>query len=180
MKKIISTFEYLSSTYEYGTMLLKINISIILSIFTSTIVFFTTTVKGYFIKDASFVVLMVFLMFADALFGMIKHYKLNNFSFKDLFFKFMIKLIMTFISMAIFNSFSEIKDIDSLGIDKWISLLGRLITFFYVAGSIFNNMFIVSSGKFPPIGWMNKMKNFNETLDINIFKKDSIETEKIN
>lgn len=53
----------------------------------------------------------------------------------------------------------------------YLKVITRLIVIFYPTFSAFMNMSALTDGKFPPIGWINKMKNFNENLDLDKLKK---------
>jgi hypothetical protein len=45
------------------------------------------------------------------------------------------------------------------------------MVFLYPAGSAFVNASILTNGKFPPLGWIQKVEKFNSNLDINQFKE---------
>ena len=42
----------------------------------------------------------------------------------------------------------------------------RLSVFMYPAGSAWMNMAAITSGRFPPIGWIKWMKYFSENLEL--------------
>jgi hypothetical protein len=44
--------------------------------------------------------------------------------------------------------------------------------FLYPAGSAFMNSAVLTNGKFPPMGWISILNNFNKNLDLNTFKKE--------
>jgi len=47
-----------------------------------------------------------------------------------------------------------------------LELGGQIACFIYVGGSGLKSCFYISKGKFPPIGFMRRMKNFEETFEI--------------
>ena len=52
----------------------------------------------------------------------------------------------------------------------YLLTITRIMVFLYPAGSAFVNASILTNGKFPPIGWIQKVERFNKNLDINQFK----------
>ena len=46
----------------------------------------------------------------------------------------------------------------------------RLSVFMYPAGSCWMNMYVVTNETFPPIGWIDRIKNFNKNLNLNELK----------
>lgn len=53
---------------------------------------------------------------------------------------------------------------------EYLKIITRLIVILYPAGSAFMNMSALTNGVFPPLGWMKKIKAFNENLDLDKFK----------
>lgn len=62
-------------------------------------------------------------------------------------------------------------------VSNYLRTIMRLMVFLYPAGSALVNCSIITKGKFPPIGFMNKMNKFNSSLDFSGFKKGSKEEE---
>lgn len=52
----------------------------------------------------------------------------------------------------------------------YLLAITRIMVFLYPASSAFVNSSILTSGKFPPIGWIVKIENFNKSMDIRKFK----------
>lgn len=65
----------------------------------------------------------------------------------------------------LFEGIQSIVKEDSFAKEYLIIVL-RLTVFLYPAGSAFMNSAIITNGKFPPIGWINKIKSFQTDLDI--------------
>jgi hypothetical protein len=101
----------------------------------------------------------------DIILGIAKHWKLNDFSFQDLVTHAMLKVGIGFASMVIFNGFAFVLQDDAAFLKTYFLLVGKLLTMTYYAGSAFNSMSVLTGGKFPPLVWMNRMKEFNKTLN---------------
>lgn len=60
----------------------------------------------------------------------------------------------------------------------YLLAITRIMVFLYPASSAFVNSSILTSGKFPPIGWIKKIESFNSSMDITQFKeKENEESE---
>lgn len=160
------------SVLEYGTLKIKLLYSVVLAGLISPIPFLIDSLKSYFMLDVAFTKLICWLLIFDLGFGIWKHLKLKDFCWKQMMYGLLIKIAVSYLALMIFNGFGTIEGISHLDIKIYILLIGKLANFFYIAGSIFNNMYIITSGKFPPIGWMKRMKKFNETLDLGLFKHE--------
>lgn len=55
-------------------------------------------------------------------------------------------------------------------IKDYLITVTRLMVFLYPAGSAFGNSSVISGGKFPPSGWIKKLKSFQANLNPNEFK----------
>lgn len=66
-----------------------------------------------------------------------------------------------------------VQEVDFIAI--YFKVLIQIMVILYPAGSAMVNLSIITNGAFPPIGWMKKLKNFNENVDLHEFstKKES-------
>lgn len=60
-----------------------------------------------------------------------------------------------------------------------LKIITRLVVILYPAGSAFMNMSALTGGAFPPIGWIKKIKAFNENLDLDRFNNDKKEENEV-
>lgn len=58
---------------------------------------------------------------------------------------------------------------------QYFRTMMRLMVFIYPAGSALMNCSLLTGGKFPPIGFLEKLKRFNENLNINEFNTEKKE-----
>lgn len=54
----------------------------------------------------------------------------------------------------------------------YLLAITRIMVFLYPASSAFVNSSILTNGKFPPIGWIRKIEDFNSSMDLNKFKEN--------
>lgn len=133
----------------------------------------------WYIDSQTFIQIMFGLLFADLGLGIWKHWKMSTFSFKDMLTGFMTKAILCiffyFISEALVQILSDAK-LDSV----YAKMPLKLIIFIYLGGNSMVNMGIISNGKIPPKILLDRIKKFNETLDINDLTPDKNKNEKSN
>lgn len=133
---------------------------------------------GWYIDSQVFVILLTGGLLGDLIIGIIKHLKLNSFSFKKMLLGFTLKMaivtIAYFFTEAILQIISE-GEMDSI----YFKVISKLAIFLFPAGNAAINMGIITNGKFPPLGFLMKFEKFNKTLDINIFKQKENESENI-
>lgn len=155
---ILLPFSYL----EYGTLPEKIGASAFMAITFSPVVWAMSLIHKYFFHDRDFVEIIFVLLIIDIATGLMKHLKTHTFSWSELFLGMIEKVFVSAIAMVTFNALGSIKDLEkNETIMLYFTLIGKLLNAFYVGGSAFNNLYIITGGKFPPVGWMKRMKDFN-------------------
>lgn len=121
--------------------------------------------KGIVIANKVFLIVIFSVFLLDVVLGILKHIKLRDFSFRDLLTHACLKMFIGFAAMVVFNGFAAILAQDAEFIKTYFVMVGKLLTLVYYAGSAFNSMSVLTNGKFPPVAWMNRMKEFNNTLN---------------
>lgn len=136
----------------------------------SPIAWIISTTVGYankiILRDHDVVAIIVTMVFIDGFVGIWKWMKLSRFNEKKLIIGFIEKMIICLLSMCVFNMFILAAGDKHDDIASYLNLFGTLTILTYPAWSIFKNFFFISHGKFPPIGFMRKMENFDNTADI--------------
>lgn len=134
---------------------------------------------AWYIDNGIFMGFILYTVVASAVLGGIVHVKKKDFSFKLLFWGFIIKLLAVIIGYVSFEMLHQIiKDLDIGGL--YLKAVIQIMTLLYPMGSVAKSLYFITGGKFPPFGFMNKLKDFNKDLDINHFKSKKDETENIN
>lgn len=96
----------------------------------------------------------------------------KDFSFKKNIVGLVAKILLVFSVGVLFEGFQFIYKENNMLTD-YLTLITRLMVFLYPAGSAFMNCAIITKGKFPPIGWIQKVAKFNQTLNVEQFKKQN-------
>lgn len=145
-----------------GNTLAKLTGAVMLSVPTSIVGWLLSMVQVNVLTDMRVVLLII-----DLATGVWKHLLQRDFCWRRLYTGFLQKLVISFLGMTVFNVLGNLQELSEMdGLRAYLILCGKLVNIFYVGGSAFNNMFIITGGKFPPVGWMERMKNFNRTADI--------------
>lgn len=137
-------------------------------------------IQTYVFGDYTFFVFFLVLFVMDIVSGGLKHFwKVHDFSFTQLGMKAFLKFAVCSIALVTFNVMSKTLDtpdqIDDV-INIYLFALGKTIVVVFVGGSVFENLYAITNGKFPPIGWLNRIKKFNESVDIKDLTRDNNET----
>ena len=155
---------------EQGSIAVKLTTAFILSILTSPMVYVFNRIKPFIIPETDFVVVITVAIIVDWITGMMKWWLRKKFDFRKMIIGLLEKVAISFFSMILFNGLGAITELQQHpDLRSYLVLVGKLAIFFYVTGSAFNNMYFITGGKFPPVGWMNRMKNFEQTADIDSF-----------
>lgn len=158
----------------------KLIASVKLSVTPAIFVTISEGISQWYIVNQWFMVFVFLAIAIDHILGTIVHlfYK-KDFSFKKNLFGLLIKSGACIIGYMIFIMIHEIiKDVDFIAI--YFKVVIQLTVFIYPAGSALGNLSILTGGKFPPIGWMNRIAKFQENLDIKNFKTDTDERDTTN
>ena len=151
---------------------MKLLICMCFSVAASPLAYVLDYYTGIIHENRNFIVLILSAFIIDVVFGMWKHLKLHTFSFSELLTKALTKIAVVVMAMVLFNAMAGVEGVGETGIKVYLLLIGKLMVMVYLSGSAFNNMYIITNGTFPPYSWMKRMKNFNESLDVNNLKSN--------
>jgi hypothetical protein len=154
-----------------GTAALKLKSAFILAVISSPFAILTEGVLNWFKVNAGFILFVFGAVIIDHLVGSYVHaYIKRDFTLKKNIQGFFMK---TALIVAVFFLGRGIVHI--LGDDDIVAVyfrtIMRLMVFLYPAGSALVNISIITKGKFPPIGMMKKISQFNTNLDLSEFKE---------
>lgn len=149
----------------------QLSVSILLGILFSPFGYALSLGKKYVLADVDFVEVLLILIITDWASGMVKHWKLKEFSFSKMFTGLTLKVFVSMVAMIATNALLHIKGLDAeSGLISYFGITLKLANALYVGGSVFNNLYFLTGQKFPPKGWMAKMEGFNEKGEISSFK----------
>lgn len=153
------------------------------STITTPIVFYILAFFGFvqkvFLYDVYVFFAIVLLVSIDTVVGMKKWLKLKKFNEKKIPLGAFEKLFLCVVIMLLFNVIG-LKLEGHTDLQNYMSLFSFMIVISYPAGSIIKNTFFISNGKFPPIGFMRKWDNYENTADVEtIFKTEAAKNDTI-
>lgn len=157
-------------TIHKGTIVAKLKSSIILAVSASPFALLLDKLKSWAVDNIEFMTIIAFAIIIDHIIGSILHaFKLRDFTWKENLKGLLVKMGLTVAGYLLFEMFNFIlKDAEWLA--KYFKLVTNLTVFLYPAGSAFVNISVLTDGKFPPIGWIEKIKKFQTNLNLKEFK----------
>lgn len=149
-----------------GSLVLKLKSSMSMALAFSPIIYAIDNLVHWSIENQDYITIIFIAIMIDHILGTIIH----AFIKKDWDTLQNILGLLTKIGLVVamgflFEGIKAIVRNDSFAKDYLIIVL-RLTVFLYPAGSAFMNSAIITKGKFPPIGLINKIKSFQTDLDI--------------
>lgn len=148
-----------------GAFTAKLKSSIILGSTLTPFSLLVEKITNWYLENFMVIMLVVGAVFCDWLVGIAKHLICKTFSWKENGKGLLIKSFMIvaggYLSEAL-PHFLGGENILSTGL---ISAL-RLSVFMYPAASCWMNMAVVTNGKFPPVGLIERIKNYNQNFNV--------------
>ncbi|MBF00606.1 MAG: hypothetical protein CMP77_11610 [Flavobacterium sp.] len=159
------------SLLHSGPLYLKFKGLIMLSLPFSIVTWLLSKIAGWSYDNSEYIAGVLTCIAIDHFIGSVYHaFKLKDFTFRKNIVGLLTKLALCAGAAILFEIIhTTLKDASF--IYDYLKSLTRLIVILYPAGSAFLNMSAITNGIFPPLGWINKMKAFNENLDLNKIKK---------
>lgn len=153
-----------------GTYLDKIEATVKVGLLISPFIFAMGRFNLWIHLNIDYITVVLGAIAVDHILGTIKH----GFFFYDFTIKKNLVGLMTKIGLVIacgflFEGLNILVHKDSV-IKDYLTITTRIIVFLYPAGSAFSSSSVISGGKFPPTGWMEKLRRFQTNLDTNSFK----------
>lgn len=127
----------------------------------ATFALFVTPIRTMLDGEKEFIALLTVALLIDLLVGAMKYLKLHQFSFKDMLFGLIIKVVVAYGGVMLFLMFASL---DDGWVAEWFTLVSKFTILLYPAGSALSNMYILTEKKFPPIGFMKRLKSFEEIV----------------
>lgn len=149
-----------------GTIAIKLKSSFVLGASAAPFVYIHSLFKG---MDFDIMIVISLAIGVDHLVGSIVHLWIKkDWSWKENAKGFFLKLFLCVSAFYLFEGMSVIlKGADT--IELYFKVTTSLIVFMYPAGSAFVNMSLLTGGKFPPTGWIDKIQSFNKNPNIKTF-----------
>ena len=150
--------------------ILKINSSFKIAVIASIPTIMLSKLTSWTITNQDYIIGVLACITIDHLIGSIFHaFKLKDFSLKKNICGLITKVGLCAASVILFEIIHDsVKE--ATFIYNYLKTVTRLIVILYPAGSAFINMSYLTNGSFPPIGWLKKIKSFNENIDFEDLK----------
>ncbi|WP_271765934.1 hypothetical protein [Aquimarina algiphila] len=154
-----------------GTLITKVKAALALSLSISPIAYFAEKITDWTFENEAYVVFVLGAIIVDHGLGTLKHLFIEkDFSIKDNLIGLIKKVGLVVTVGFLFEGVNFIVKEDSF-VKSYAIIVLRMAVFLYPAGSAFWNSYIITKGKFPPVGFIDKMKRFNVNLDVREFKE---------
>lgn len=160
----------LNISAKFVKFLPSIKLAIIFSIPTWSI----STISNWTLTNQDYLLSVLACIAIDHLIGTIYHaIKLRDFTFRKNAIGLIKKIGLCVLAIGLFEIIhNTIKDVAL--IYDYLKITTRLVVILYPASSAFMNMSYLTNGRFPPIGWINRIKIFNENLNIESLKHPTL------
>ncbi|AGO48028.1 putative holin [Cellulophaga phage phi12:1] len=163
-----------------GSVWVKAESTAKIAVFVSPWYYLVKSINDWYFLNYGYVAFVFIAIAFDHFLGTWVHAWIKrDFSMKKNIYGFFTKITLVIMVGILTEGMQHILNSDSF-ISTYFSIVGKLMVFIYPAGSALMNCSIITHGKFPPIGLMNKIKNFNKNLDIKQFKPKEDENSDIN
>lgn len=154
-----------------GLLIAKLKSSIILGTTLSPLALLLQNLTDWYLTNILTIWIIMGAVLSDWAVGIIKHIICKTFSWKE-----NAKGLLIKVSMIIFGGYLGEALPHFLGGENILSngliMALRLSIFMYPAASCWTNMSIVTNGKLPPEGLMNKVKGFTQNFNVKEFTNE--------
>ena len=148
-----------------GVLSAKLKSSVILGSTFSPFALLLENLTNWYLSNVITIWIIMGAVLCDWAVGILKHIKCKTFSWKE-----NAKGLLVKVAMIIFGGYLGEALPHFLGGENILSngliMALRLSVFMYPAASCWANMSIVTNGKFPPVGLMNKIKGFQQNFNV--------------
>lgn len=153
-----------------GTITQKIQSLITLSIYPAFGIGLIERFTGWYVDNHIFITLAFLVLAIDHILGSWVHWTIKrDFNFSQNLFGLLKKTIILSLGYSTLSIIAyTMREVDFLR--EYFSSVIQLVTILYPGSSALSNMSLITDGRFPPTGLLEKIKNFNQKMDIDEFK----------
>lgn len=158
-------FTYLLKNIHEGAFVIKTASLFTLSVLITPAVLLLERLMEWYAMNIDYIALVIGAIAVDHLIGSVVHLTIkNDFSFKLNITGLAKKLFLVVMIGFLFEGISHISNGSFL--EDYLEIVTRLMVFLYPAGSAFVNCSLLTGGKFPPKGWLDKLQDFFSDLKL--------------
>ncbi|WP_281991400.1 hypothetical protein [Aquimarina aggregata] len=156
-----------------GTLIAKVKSLLSLSLSLSPFAYGIEKITNWTLENEAYVVFVLGAIVVDHILGSAKHlFVQRDFSLKENLIGLIKKVGLVITVGFLFEGVNYIVQGESF-VKNYTIIVLRLAVFLYPAGSAFWNSYIITNGKFPPVGFIDAIKKFNVNLDLRSLKEPS-------
>ncbi len=149
-----------------GPFLLKIKASFVLALSVSPAAYVIDRLMVWTYNNQDFIMFVTLAIVIDHILGSYYHAMVKcDFTWKKNITGVGVKIGLVVMIGILFEGLSTITKHDSF-LQDYLIVVTRLSVFLYPAGSALMNCAEITNGAFPPIGWIKKIKKFNQDLTL--------------
>ncbi len=155
-----------------GTLLAKAKSTLALALSLSPITYVIEQITHWTLANQTYIVFVFGAIAIDHVLGTLIHsFIKRDFSLKQNIIGLITKIGLVVAVGFLFEGVNHIVYQESF-LKNYLIIVLRLAVFLYPAGSAFMNASIITNGKFPPIGWIEKIKKFQKNIDLKEFNNE--------
>jgi hypothetical protein len=155
-----------------GSIELKVKSTLAISLASFPFAVIADAVSQWFHLNIAYILFVFGAVIIDHLLGSYVHaFIKRDFNIKKNIQGFMVKVSLIVSVFFLGRGIVHILGDDNI-MAHYFNTMMRLMVFIYPAGSALMNCSLLTGGKFPPIGFLEKLKRFNENLNIKEFGAD--------
>jgi len=156
------------SIIHKGTIIAKIKSSVFMGVILTPFASIFPSLQLWLTINAIYLQLVTLALILDLIIGIYVHaLKFKDFSLKKMVTGFLSKAFLTVAGLVLFEIFKALFKENNVEIGDYVKLTIALVVVSYPLFSAFGNLSEATNGKFPPVGWMNRIRKFQENLNIN-------------
>lgn len=149
----------------FESMLANIEFTVIFSLFCTPFLYVFQHITAWTISNQDYITLVFGAILCDYFLGVWKHIRHRTFSWKKNIYGLFSKIAMVIMGAFLFEALNFLLGDGSLvGITSRVT---QLVVFLFPALSAFENMSILTNGKFPPTGWIQRFRRLSQSGNLN-------------
>lgn len=151
----------------FGSTGLQIKKLLIISLMISPITWLIDKLAEWHIDNSDYVSFVIGAIIIDHILGSIYHaFYAKDWSVKKNLTGLLVKMVIVVSVGYLFEGLDTLMVQESI-LKEYSVMVLRLMVFLYPASSAFNNSYIMTGKKFPPMAFMEKLKKFSENATLN-------------
>lgn len=155
-----------------GPALERLQGSFMLSLIASPIAYIFDHINEWYFNNYSYIAFVFVAIIFDHILGTWVHaFVKKDFCMRKNIVGFFTKTVLVIMVGIIVEGMGNILGPENI-IKEYFSIMARLMVFIYPAGSALMNCYVITNGNFPPLGFIKKLRKFNENMNLKEFDQN--------